>query len=711
MGKKFTDLKATKNPKNLNLKEDNSELKKNAQHLKKPTHKLKAKSAISEVSDIKGAKKQNYKYIKGKKFTPPKYLDSLLKIGTLGFLILITINTINVYSLGKALEKELSATAYEGVNYLIDAGKSATKIEFDKAITAFNNASSNFSDVQDKLWFISQDKSIYNTDNSMGQAANGLLEGGKYFSTAGKYFLEALDEFNKIPLYFFSQNDLTTDTPPSITDALKKGLEHTELAITEIDQASQLVSKIREDELPPDLKSRVTLTKQKVSEVSEILAATAKHFPSILKLLGDRYPHRYLIILQNNNEIRPTGGFIGSYAIMDLNDGYIEKLDIHDVYDLDGSYGGVIEPPEEFKNFTSNWRLRDSNYSPDFPTSAKKIRWFLETQGGSTVDTVIAINQGLLKDLLEITGPVQVGEFGKLNSNNYELLLSYIIEGKIWGPENPKHILKVFIPAFKSALLKEENVAAVSSKLYKAVQQKHIMVYSAHDDVQELMESIGLDGSVEETPKNEDYLSVINTAYGGTKSEKFMREEIVHNTEIDKIGTVINEVTVTRKHQWSDDVYLKWKQILRSYGFSKLPDPLIDILGRGANKVGVRVYVPEGSVLLETNGSQVQTKYDKDLKKTYFYFRMETHAGEEESIWIRYRPPIDLKFKPTATYKLTVEKQPGSIGSVFKKNLKHHDSLDTILTYPEDVQNFKDGTSRYLKDLVYDRYFSALISK
>ncbi len=712
MGKKITDLTNSDSKEKIDLKKKSQHSQEDVILENKKGLSLKnIDTPVTEVSDIKGAKKQHYSYVRGKKFTPPKFLDSLLKIGSIGLLILVIINSANVYFKSKSLEEELSKTAYEGLDYLIDAGKSATKIQFDNAITSFDKASANFESVQDQLWFISQDKSIYNKDNSIGQAANGLLEGGKHFSVAGKNFLNALEEFNKIPLYFFSKNNSETQSNKSITDTLKNGLAETELAIDEINLASDLIGKIREDGLPKELKSRVIFAKEKVTEVSDILNSTAKHFPAILDLLGDRYPHRYLILLQNNNEIRPSGGFIGSYAIMDINDGYIEKLDVHDVYDIDGSYGGVIEPPEELKMFTSNWRFRDSNYSADFPTSAKKARWFLEKEGGSSVDTVIAINQGLLKDLMEITGPVQVGEFGKLTSENYAILLSYIIEGKVWGEENPKHILKVFIPAFKEALLKEENVGRVTSKLYKAIQQKHITVYSSHDEVQGLIEAMGLSGKVKETQKNEDYLSVIKTSYGGTKSEQFMKEEINHDTYIDKSGAVINELRITRQHQWSDQIYRQWKQILRAYGFDEMPDKLIDILGRGGNKVGIRVYVPDGSTLIETSGSDVETKFDKDIKKTYFYFKMEIEAGEKQNIWIKYRPNIDLKFKPTATYKLNVEKQPGTVGSIFTKTLHLEDDLETLLVYPTDAQVYEDSSALYAKDLVYDRYFSALIHK
>lgn len=716
MAKKIKDIRLEPGSKNLDLRGTpaHNKLHQKAEKLVKKKYKTfyKKETPIKMVNDLGGPVHQtNFLYVKGKSFNPPKYLGNLIRLGFCGFFVIMLINTINVYVTGKAIEKEISTTAYEGYQYLIDAGKDATKIQFDQALSAFNKALSNFSQAEDQLWFISKDKTFYAQNNNTGQAAKLLLESGKHFSVAGKYFLDALENFNKTPLFFVSKNDPETSAKISITDTLKSGLENTDLAIKEIALAAANISKIKEDNLPTDIRTRVTFAKTKIEEISQTLNAVSSHFPALLNLLGDRHPHRYLILLQNNNEIRPTGGFIGSYAIMDINDGYIEKLETHDVYDLDGSFGGIIEPPEEFKAFTSNWRLRDSNYSPDFAVSARKIRWFLEKEGGPTVDTVIAINQGLLRDMLEITGPIQVGNFGKLNADNYNLLLSYVIEGKVWGSEDPKRILKVFVPAFKASILREENISKVSSKLYKAIQQKHIMMYSTNSDVQGLFDAMGLSGRVHQTAEKEDYLSVINISVGGTKSEQFMEENIEHETYIDKYGNLTNEVHISRSHLWTDEVYYQWKKTLQNYGFNEMPDRLIDVLGRGQNRVVMRVYVPEGSILLESNGQDISTKYDKDLKKSYFTTTVQTFAGKTSNLTIKYKLPFTLNLDSADNYKLIVEKQPGTRGSIFTKTVKTDEEVQNLDFYPEEASIDQDNEITYATTLAYDRYFSSIWRK
>ena len=535
-----------------------------------------------------------------------------------------------------------------------------------------------------------------------------MLGGGKDFAIAGSYFIEALEEFNKLPLYFFSSNAEDSEIDKeSITDTLVVGLDKTDQAIDHIVSASDKIQKINIELLPSEMQARVELARSKISEVSTSLNAISDHFPALIKLLGDEHPHRYLILLQNNSEIRPSGGFIGSYAIVDVNDGIIENLEVHDSYDIDGSYGPIIEPPEEFLPFTSNWRFRDSNYSSDFYLSAKKSRWFLQKQGGPSVDTVIAINQGLLKDLLAITGPVQVGEFGKLDSENYELLLSYVIEGKVFGPENPKHILKVFIPAFKDAIFKTENLSQISSKLYKAVQQKHIMLYSSDQQIQEFFDAMDLSGRVYSQADDEDYLSVIHISHGGTKSEKFIEETIDHETHIASDGTLINTVTIERTHAWSDSTYDYWVGILRQYGFEEISQQTIDILGRGKNVVSTRIYVPDGSRLIDSSDENILLKYDAELQKSYFFTGFSTEAGETDTVTVSYELPFKLDLSSPDTYRLIAEKQPGSRGSLFNKTVTSDSDVDSLSVYPQEV-SYQASSIIYATNLVYDRYFAGI---
>jgi hypothetical protein len=713
MPKKITDISNEKKNAKINLRQRIGNIpEKEKKRLKKGGEIYK--EDFTKIKDLGGGAEPEFVYVKAKNYAPPKRLFGLLKIAGIGIIIIVIINLLNIYFSGIALQKEVEKTAMQGYENLVAGGKDTTKIEFGKAVTAFDEALGNFSAAKDKLWFVNSDQSFYSEDIKSAQSVNNLLEGGKNFALAGGLFLEAMDEFNKIPILFFSRNEEEAQKPvesdKSITETLKTGLKKVSQAIEKINTAAENFNNVNQQYFPDNIALRIELAKKQITDLNDILNSISKHFPAILKLLGSEHPHRYLILMQNNNELRPTGGFIGSYAIVDVNDGYLDKVEVQDVYDIDGSYTGLITPPEELVGFTDNWRFRDSNYHPDFPTSAEKAAWMLEKEGGPTVDTVIAINQGLLKGLLEVTGPVQVGDFGELSADNYNLLLSYIIEGKVWGEEDPKHILKVFIPAFKDAIFKTRNAGKLSSKLIRAVQQKHIMAYSKDADVQALFEAVGMGGDMHANTEGEDYLRVIHTSVGGTKSDQFIEETINHNTYITQDGEITDEVKIIRKHTWTDDIYYSWRKVLQKYGFSDMPDQLIDNLGRGRNKSSVRIYVPLNSELLDSS-KQVSTKYDKVTNLTYFMTDIEVTAGQTTDLTIKYKLPFKIDFEPAGQYKLVVEKQSGSVGSIFTKTLNMDGNVKELSVYPEEVRAEGENGLVYATNLVYDRYFSALLSR
>jgi len=113
------------------------------------------------------------------------------------------------------------------------------------------------------------------------------------------------------------------------------------------------------------------------------------NLPSIL---GQDTNKNYLILFENNMELRPTGGFIGHTVLQNFGGGKLNGLDINDIYSADGQLKGHGEPPAPIKNYLgeANWWFRDSNWDPDFPTSAERAEWFLNKEMDQNFDGVIS---------------------------------------------------------------------------------------------------------------------------------------------------------------------------------------------------------------------------------------------------------------------------------------------------------------------------------
>lgn len=198
-----------------------------------------------------------------------------------------------------------------------------------------------------------------------------------------------------------------------------------EAALTELNQLayeelsrlySRLTTQLTDDEL--DQKSQQIL-KDYISylEVQRTNFITFQQLtPLFPHLLGQTEKRTYALLLQNEQELRPTGGFLQAVALITLDRGQLIDTQVFSVYDLDNRLAAVVTPPDDLKQVLGEerWYLRDSNWNPDFPTSAKQITWFLEQQLNKKVDGVIAINLGVIEDVLRATGPLELDQYNEL---------------------------------------------------------------------------------------------------------------------------------------------------------------------------------------------------------------------------------------------------------------------------------------------------------
>lgn len=140
-------------------------------------------------------------------------------------------------------------------------------------------------------------------------------------------------------------------------------------------------------------------------------------FAHTATLMGSQKPITYRILLQNNKEIRPSGGFMGSYATLTLSNARIQEFSVEDIYVPDGQIKGYVAEPFGVKNYLFDgehpgWRLRDSNWHPDFPTAAQSINWFFAEGQEKPADVLIALNLSTVEKILALIGPVAVMDYG-----------------------------------------------------------------------------------------------------------------------------------------------------------------------------------------------------------------------------------------------------------------------------------------------------------
>lgn len=432
-------------------------------------------------------------------------------------------------------------------------------------------------------------------------------------------------------------------------------------------EANLHLQKIQPELFPTDIAADLGKMKKALSEVLSLLDEAEYLFPKVLSLIGEDYPRTYVVLLQNSSEARATGGFIGSLAFVTFNDGWLKNITFKDVYEFDGQFFQDVPPPPGIEKISAQFRLRDANYWPDFPTSAKQIAWFLDKEKGPGIDGVFAVTDTFIKDLLGLTGPISVPNIAvPITKENFSELMSFLVESKV-DKAQPKSVLFAFADEFlkkmKPALLEPKGVQLV----LKNMKERQILAFSFHDDIQSLFSYFGVDGTMYDSTSLkgiQDYLLVAHTAIGANKSDQYIEEKLKHDTQVNDEGEIIDHISITRKHLWTEQLETRLFSFLKKVTGKDVDESVAYILGKGNNSDYIRIYVPEGAEIQAVDGiKREDIDTYQDLGKTVFAFVMNVVPGEEKTVTIKYGLANTLATttnkKEFIPYYLVMEKQPG----------------------------------------------------
>ncbi len=373
--------------------------------------KSKSKSIRSEISKIEPIKLFKPSGLK----IYPRVLGFIIS----AVLIIIIINfssLVNKLNESKGRVLGISEQAYENLENGI---KSMMGSDFENAQSSFFDANEQFKQAEDE---ISQNGEIINgilkfipTQGEKLAYGEKLLETGKLLSESAGYINSAL----------MDQENLT------LTQKIRLIQENLEKCKSNLKKAGENISSIDEKILPEQYREKFKLMKEKFPILTSNVDNLNSLFDVSTKILGADGMKRYLFLFQNNNELRPTGGFIGSLAIVDIENGEIKNISVPGggPYDYRAGIKDNFIAPRPMWLINPNFYFWDMNWWADAPTSYYTILENFERAGGPTVDGVIAINSDLMVDLLKLTGPVHLDEQNiDINSENFYKEVQDIVE-------------------------------------------------------------------------------------------------------------------------------------------------------------------------------------------------------------------------------------------------------------------------------------------
>lgn len=649
--------------------------------------------------------------------------NSLAKFAALCLFVMLAAPSFAVIGNALNLKENVQNAGMDAYLHLSEAKSDVKNFDFASAEVNFNKAYYGFLKVNNEIGvfggvIVDILKNIPGFEKL--SAGENLLEAGKYLARAGENISIAFEKFLKFDFKsVFDGNGLASEE--TITDKIFSAGKDIEEARENLLAAGVFLDKVDADGLP-EIFGEIAKLRENLPASIEIAAAALKISDVALKAFGHYQPQKYLLIFQNPSEARATGGFIGSYGLLDVSKGKISNLFIDGIFNPDGQLREKIVPPRPLQRITTAWSTHDANWFFDFPASAEKISRFYEKTGGATPDGVIALTPKAVERLLDVFGPLPMPEYGiTLTSKNLIERLQYEAEINYDKELNkPKQILSDLAPKIidRIANASLEEWQKIISGLAQGLEEKDIMIYSLDADLQNFFVNQGWGGDILETDK--DYLAVVHSNINGFKTDKVMEEEINLDSEIQNDGTIINTLTITRKHSGGGEQYDYWNRVNADY---------------------LRVYVPSGSKLLAASGHTVDVyvppadyealgfKTDADIAKiessliidqssgthvfeetgkTVFGNWVYVSPGESVSVVYKYLLPFKIDFSAKIkNHGVAVQKQASLNASRFKAAVRFPSAQKIVWSYPDSLAASAE-IWKYEDILSTDKFFGAV---
>ena len=668
--------------KNKKLKNEKLELSVNGKYLLEKDYNLESKIKKldlnkKEVEEVKREQDQP------KSFYQFKFASIFfgMFLTLMFFLILPLIATLSFLAVGGLFAKDL-------INSLETQNLSRARLSASNAYNFFNLAKSSSTLLQRQGEILGIKESLYPISEKINQ--------GMEISYTAKALLNSFEKIRSI----------ISNTNSNEQDFLK-ALDDFKNALTIYQKEKSLGI------IPKSIDNKLT-------DLISFASSTIDVWPQVLGFNGEK---TYLVLLQNNMELRPGGGFIGSFAILNINKGKVKNFKILDVYDADGQLKGHVEPPFAIRRYlpSVHWYLRDSNFDVDFSKSALASAVFLNTEMRQRVDGVIGVDLSFVKNLLSAIGPVKVVDYNEIvTADNLFAITNARVEKNFFpGSTQKKDFLRSLYNSINLKLSEEKNISYLNvlDSLTKSLYEKHIIFAFNDVSLQSLFSVNGFGSTLIDSRKNDkttvnDFIGINEANLSANKINYFITRSFSQNSTIANDGSITQSVKVSLKNNAS--------KLLGKNGFYK--NYLRVIVPLGSTITGIKIDGRQQSIVdpikdpivyekknfVPPTGLEVE-KVDQN-GKTIYGFLVTVDAEILKTIEIDYKltQKLDLT-KASFLYSLKIFKQPGIDNIPYSFSLNLADSL-SVVNLPSEM-SVVDKKIILSKDLKKDMELNIILAK
>lgn len=393
--------------------------------------------------------------------------------------------------------------------------------------------------------------------------------------------------------------------------------------------------------------------------------------PTLPTLLGMQTPQHYLLIVQNSDELRATGGFISALGALTLDQGKLGELQFIDSYTLFRPDVAYPAPPAPMLQYMGLPYLlfRDANWSPDLPTTAQLLYSMYRQETGIDLNGIVTIDLHALELIIGALEPLTLAAVAEpLTGANVleqiKQLWAAPAEGlSLTAPVSSTASIewwlqrKSFIPALAAAVLAkvrdpQSDYVRMVQAVQTALDERAIQIWLKEPRAAEKVAMLGWDGSLQPQPPA-DFLALVDTNLGYNKTNAVIQRHLTYHVTWPEGAAAppLATATITYTHPLD------------------LPGHVCDLTPRYGNDYNdlvercfydyVRLYTPAGSTLVSLTGVQPESikqgrgEHNTQVFSGYFILP----PGQQQVVQMQYRLPA--RWTPES-YALVVQRQAGS---------------------------------------------------
>lgn len=393
--------------------------------------------------------------------------------------------------------------------------------------------------------------------------------------------------------------------------------------------------------------------------------------PVLPQMLGVGSPRNYLIVAENNAEIRTLGGFSGASGVLTLDNGKIHLNGFESTQTL-GSSGGptskITISNEEMQLFqpygtTLNYTAGDSFFIPDFPRGSELTRviWSIN-HSGQMVDGVIAADPIFLQYLLQVVGGVTAVDGTQVDGTNAAKALLSDVYWKY--PKDGKMQDAVFASVASAAFEKlTNNLGSISltklgASISRGISEGRLLAWSQNEDEETIFKEIGIAGELPTDPAKPQTGVYVNN-YSFSKLDYYLNLNATKGQAIENgDGTTTYAITVQMENTMTADEEANIPEYVKAHNGSAQSS--------GQEILYLYLYAPAGGSVSNvslSNGGSLREGTHNGLKVMYNEVRLK--PGEKLTVTYNVTVPAEGKGKDLAV-KVTPTAQAARDGSAAK---------------------------------------------